>query len=191
MQLFNKTLRNKGYKFKFFAAGEYGTQNGRAHYHIIYLGIPKSLNLNIELEHYWKNGTVYVGDVTTASMRYVAGYIMDKDKPDTYLPALPPFLMCSHNIGKGWIIDNLERAVKDGYITGNKGQKLAIPKFITDLYDIKKGPTAGRLSILQKLRKDGNMTDNIIEYKQKKANNAYGTRINLEAKKNQRERQQI
>lgn len=35
---FIKRLRKKGYKFKYFAVGEYGTKKGRAHYHVILLG---------------------------------------------------------------------------------------------------------------------------------------------------------
>lgn len=35
---FIKRLRKKGYKFKYFASGEYGEKKGRAHYHIIFLG---------------------------------------------------------------------------------------------------------------------------------------------------------
>lgn len=86
VQLFLKRLR-KRHKCRFFVAGEYGGQTGRAHWHMIVFGVPpfsdsvplrKELFESAELNALWQKGSVGIGQVTFQSASYVARYVMDK-----------------------------------------------------------------------------------------------------------------
>lgn len=78
---------------KYFYCGEYGTENGRPHYHMILMGAPLdpkqfySLKLDDkkfahwkskELEKWWNKGFVDVAEVEWANCSYVARYCMKK-----------------------------------------------------------------------------------------------------------------
>lgn len=89
---------NPDLQIKYFGCSEYGSLNQRPHYHFIVYGkvfgdriklktTPSGsiLYTSEELDSYWydeetgeKLGFTSVGDVTLASCRYVAGYVMKK-----------------------------------------------------------------------------------------------------------------
>lgn len=90
-QKFIKDLRNDGYIFRYFGCGEYGSQNGRPHYHIILFnfwpndaihemksdsGFP--LYKSKYLEEVWSRGLVRVSEVSPGTAAYVAGYVDKK-----------------------------------------------------------------------------------------------------------------
>lgn len=111
VQLFIKVLRDRqGYDrpIKFMCAGEYGSNHGRAHYHLLIYGLdmtPYDFNYGLN-RHYkgeawkkasvkaknagekfdvpipfqllWGMGHVHIGNVTAKSAGYVAGYIYKK-----------------------------------------------------------------------------------------------------------------
>lgn len=93
LQLFMKRLRKKfrKKKIRFFAAGEYGENFGRPHYHIILFGFdfPDKVRWSTRgdfevwrsnsLEEVWKKGNSEIGSVTFESAAYVARYVMKKD----------------------------------------------------------------------------------------------------------------
>lgn len=79
----------------FFAAGEYGGQTSRPHYHLIIFGLQlndlqmykkSTLGYNYYnsefLQSVWKKGYVVVADVTWQSAAYVARYILKKQTGD-------------------------------------------------------------------------------------------------------------
>lgn len=85
---------------RFYECGEYGTENGRAHYHAIMFNLPipdkkficktktgGTLYISETLSKIWKKGIVGVGEVTWESCAYVARYVMKKvgDKSNTEL----------------------------------------------------------------------------------------------------------
>lgn len=100
LQLFMKRLRKAHCSkygddalIRFFAAGEYGSQTHRPHYHAIIYGLklddlkfykrntyPENYDLyNSEwLSNIWKNGHVVVGNVTWDTCAYTARYIVKK-----------------------------------------------------------------------------------------------------------------
>lgn len=90
VQLFFKSLRNAGRKFRYFGCGEYGPKTLRPHYHIILFGtdfpdqIPWRKNgenrfyRSPTLEKHWQHGHAEIGDVTAATATYTAGYITKK-----------------------------------------------------------------------------------------------------------------
>lgn len=106
LQKFFKRLRKAGYKFRYFACGEYGDKSGRAHYHAILFGVDFSHDRYLwsvrnhipvyrspSLESAWADdkgsiGHCEIGSVTFQSCCYVARYIMKKRKghPDARDP---------------------------------------------------------------------------------------------------------
>jgi len=91
-QLFMKRLRKAyGAKIRFFAAGEYGDQLERPHYHAILFGVDfpdkqflkntpsgKPLYRSATLERLWPYGFASIGTVSFDSARYVAAYCVKK-----------------------------------------------------------------------------------------------------------------
>ena len=93
LQEFFKKLRNKGYKFRYFACGEYGSEahSHRPHYHVClfgfmpsdmkYFGKSKSgqaMYESMELSDLWAKGFVVVNHFDPAAAGYVAGYTTKK-----------------------------------------------------------------------------------------------------------------
>nr|UXQ88094.1 MAG: replication initiation protein [Microvirus sp.] len=131
LQLFFKRLR-KLTPFRYFAVGEYGTKTHRPHYHAIIFGsdflgnayqITDTLYSNPQLDKAWGHGLVSVGDVTPASIAYVAGYCNKKlTDPDTFnLMSRKP------GIGHTWLDKYHEDLTRTGAVVID-GQELPIPK---------------------------------------------------------------
>lgn len=91
LQDFIKHMRNKGIHFRYFACGEYGTKNGRPHYHIIMFGYwPKDAKFDFTsdagypvyksrfVESVWKNGICTVSEMSPGTAAYTAGYVDKK-----------------------------------------------------------------------------------------------------------------
>lgn len=79
---FWKRLRNAGYKFRYFVAGEYGPKTQRPHYHAHLFGIdwfnPQTA---ADVEHIWGHGYVDSGKgylASTSGGRYTSGYVLKK-----------------------------------------------------------------------------------------------------------------
>ena len=75
-------------KFRYFAVGEYGHLSWRPHYHVIAFGLDRSLHER-QIRRSWKdeNGKYLckperldIGEVNSASARYITGYITKKIK---------------------------------------------------------------------------------------------------------------
>ncbi len=87
---FWKRLRKAGYKFSYYACGEYGDTTHRPHYHAIIFGLElhdkiyyrRNLNNNLytseTLKRLWTHGNVIIGNVSFESCSYVARYINKK-----------------------------------------------------------------------------------------------------------------
>lgn len=92
VQLFMKKVRKKyGGSIKYFMAGEYGSEYGRPHYHVLLFGVDfpdrvylkttwsgSRLDTSEQLSELWEKGFVSVGDVTFESAGYVARYTLKK-----------------------------------------------------------------------------------------------------------------
>lgn len=84
LQLFIKRLRFNLHprKIRYYASGEYGEERGRPHYHLALFGVnPEE---EIQVKKAWTEdgeliGQVYMGDITYASARYIAKYIIKGD----------------------------------------------------------------------------------------------------------------
>lgn len=73
---FFKSLRKKGYVFRYLYCGEYGDTTLRPHYHCL-LWFDSDIEQDL-IERLWKRGFVTVGTVTSESIRYVCGYVEKK-----------------------------------------------------------------------------------------------------------------
>lgn len=84
LTLFFKRLRSSGVKFRYFASAERGALYGRPHFHVLFFGVDfLTLKDRKALDAAWPHGFIDVGDVSTASVNYVAGYTAKKLADDT------------------------------------------------------------------------------------------------------------
>lgn len=108
-RLFLRRVRKRG-PVRFYAAGEYGGQGGRAHWHALLFGFDFSdrvywrdspggarLYRSRLLEELWPHGFSSVGTVTFASAAYVARYVLKADAGGGFarMSRMP-------GIGSGW-----------------------------------------------------------------------------------------
>lgn len=99
--------------FKFISVGEYGSEEQRKHYHMIFLGVP--LNVCEPLIHkLWRKGIYEVSSVTNGRIRYILKYL-DKQVHGEYSKMLyednglePPFINMSKGIGYEYINSHLD-----------------------------------------------------------------------------------
>lgn len=142
VQLFMKRLRKRIEPdlIKFYAAGEYGEENKRPHYHFILFGI--GLKKKDVMEKAWSKGFIYVEEVNAMTCRYVTAYVQKKLSGPMarkeYGDKQPPFQLASRGLGKRWAVDNLEYLNKYKGITV-KGKRVGIPRYYTKVVDIELG----------------------------------------------------
>lgn len=123
--LFMKRLRRlDGTRFvKMFVAGEYGEENGREHWHVLFYNYRYPLEL---LRKAWNKGFVYDGTLTPQSMKYVSGYVNKKGYcPDS--GKRPPFGRSSCNLPDGLTPEEILSMAKTGKIQYN-GRKFSVPR---------------------------------------------------------------
>lgn len=162
LQLFFKRLRKKyGEGIRFFAAGEYGGNLGRPHYHACVFNHDfedkyawqrsksgELLYRSPSLEKLWKYGYSSIGSVTFESAAYVARYIMKKvngdEKQDHYSyidcagrsrQRVPEFTRMSRGqgIGKPWFARFYRDVYPDDFVIIN-GRKMKPPRYYDQLY---------------------------------------------------------
>lgn len=109
---------------KYYAIGEYGELNNRPHYHIIIFNLP----LDIELEKIWKKGFIKVGNVESASIHYVTGYVMKRY--DNYREKQVPFAVMSKGLGASYLSRAYDWHKSEGrfYVINEFGSKQRIPR---------------------------------------------------------------
>ena len=132
-------------KIGVFGVGEYGTENGRAHWHaLIFNWRPKDATLKYisergdrvyyskSLEELWGRGIAEFGQVTFESAGYCARYSAKKltfghdgehDKEPISRRS------CRQAIGKSWIEKYWKDVFNHGYIVLPNGKKCGIPRY--------------------------------------------------------------
>lgn len=97
LQLWFKKVRKAGYKIRYFAVGEYGSKTYRPHYHVIVFGdVPDQV-----LDKAWGKGHTHIGTVTTASIMYCLGYLVNGKGWEMRHHREPPFTTMSRRPGLG------------------------------------------------------------------------------------------
>lgn len=132
-QLYMKRLRKlcPDETLKYYAVGEYGTNNNRPHYHAIIFNVPDISFFNDA----WGLGQIHVGKVSTDSIAYTMKYI---DKP--YKKRLHArddrefeFPLMSKGLGKNYLSDDIVNYHKADitrlYVTKEGGHKIALPRY--------------------------------------------------------------
>lgn len=153
-QKFFKRLRRRGFKFTYMLAGEYGEKLGRPHFHVIFFGedfrkdsYPAPVRQSKDMPLYcskvltetWGKGHVVIGDVSFASIQYVAGYITKKvngeKAAEHYLGKKPEFMQASLKspIGRSWLDKFMSDVFpRDEFIF--KGKVMKPPKYFSKVY---------------------------------------------------------
>lgn len=133
-----KYFERKGHTgIKYFYAGEYGETTKRPHYHMILMNCPLNINefydfhvnpttkklhwKSHEIEKYWDQGMIDIGEVEYASAAYVARYCMkkiteDSDKTVYWANGMhPEFVRMSRRpgIGSDYFNENWETIYKN------------------------------------------------------------------------------
>ncbi|AXH77708.1 MAG: replication initiator protein [Microviridae sp.] len=134
VQLFMMRLRKLfDCKLKYYAVGEYGENTKRPHYHLILFNTNCDDKKAIELIVWqaWKNGLVHVGEVTPASIRYVAGYlekgIYGENNDETIIRE---FNLQSLKLGSNYVEKNKNyHEETKRYFYVKEGKKTALPRY--------------------------------------------------------------
>ena len=127
--------------------GEYGTENGRPHYHALLFSVHP---LVVEqLDSIWSDGFVHVGDVTADSIDYVTKYVVNRHDYKHYVE--PPFALISNGIGKAHMERNKELYRYATSVRNDRGFNQSVPRYYRD----KLGQPKGYSSMVKaKLRAD-------------------------------------
>lgn len=135
-KLFMKRLRKRlaPKRIRFYLVAEYGEDGGRPHYHAIIFGhdfsrddgaraVCGGLYTSPILEAAWGLGYVSSGEVTDASIRYVANYVLGKEDVPLVVSlesgderkCAPVFALMSRNpgIGAAWIDQHAGETYRD------------------------------------------------------------------------------
>ena len=75
---FLKKMRKHFGEFRYFAVGEYGTDFGRPHWHLMLFGVAWTQKNENLIEKIWGMGWASLGDVNETTARYITGYCLKK-----------------------------------------------------------------------------------------------------------------
>lgn len=143
-QLFMKRFRRahpKDWpKIKYYACGEYGSQNERPHFHALILnGDPKYLQQSWRDDEGVMRGDVFLGDsFTEGAIAYTVGYmckpkIIPKHRRDD---RVPEFALMSKGMGLSYLTPQMVQYHKDDlsrtYVTMPGGKRSALPRYFAD-----------------------------------------------------------
>jgi len=141
LQLFFKRLRKDTpeTQWKYYAVGEYGTDNWRPHYHIILFASTQWSKQQLEIQLYksWDKGKIDVGTVTGASVAYTLKYVQKPTRVPVHKndDRLPEFSLMSKGLGENFLTDETKRFYRENlsenYVIQD-GFKVAMPRFYRD-----------------------------------------------------------
>lgn len=143
---FIKSIRNSGFKVRYFGCAERGSLTFRPHYHIVLFGfMPDDLEYESDsksgqpiysskfLTGLWKKGFVSVQFFDSMYAGYVAGYTSKKlGDPDSFL-----FMSTKPGIGFDYIKNHRDIILKYGYVFGDFGylKKASIPRYFKKILE--------------------------------------------------------
>lgn len=129
LQKWFKRVRKLGYRFRYYAVGEYGSQTYRPHYHVLLFGnVPEQV-----IRQTWDNGTVHIGRVTQASVGYCCKYIINSKVSEMIGGREKPFAVMSRKpgIGAQYLTDAMKawhKSDRKNYMIVD-GQKRHLPRY--------------------------------------------------------------
>lgn len=156
-QLFMMRLRKSlGSGIRFFATGEYGDLNGRAHYHALlfnchfpdlvpwFMSRGHQLYRSATLDRAWPFGNAPIGTVNSTTASYVARYVVKKLRGSIaareYADRDPPFCLMSRNpgIGASWLEANAPDVYPDGTVHYGENRIRRAPRYFDKLHSREK-----------------------------------------------------
>jgi len=125
-------------KLKYYLVGEYGTKNGRPHYHAIVFNVSNVEHFNFS----WGLGETHIGHVTSDSVAYTMKYI-DKanfNKKHGRDDRVPEFPLMSKGLGDNYLSPEMIQYHKEDltrlYATKPSGHRIALPRYYRQrIYD--------------------------------------------------------
>lgn len=135
-KFFKRMRKNRAEKFRYYACGEYGNKTNRPHYHFILFvttyGYDYSLNMcNYHILKSWGLGLIHVGNVTPASISYVAKYVCTKDDVNDYV--VKPFALMSRKpaIGGNFLTPDMVnyQLAQKTLVAISNGVKQPLPRY--------------------------------------------------------------
>lgn len=114
-------------KIKYYAAGEYGEDRGRPHYHAI---IFNASIINIEKS--WKKGTTHIVQANEQTISYVMKYLDKRLNKEPEWKKTPEYNTMSEGIGIDYIQKNKQwhtRNIDVLFVTKKNGIKIPMPKY--------------------------------------------------------------
>lgn len=155
LQLFHYRHRKRGYKYRYYSVGEYGSQTLRPHYHLALFGHPQCFRGQTDLtkqyccetcedvKKSWQNlGAIQVAFLEPASAAYIAGYVTKK----LTAPPIPKFLapefqrvslrpglglMAMHDVSSVLMEHDLENRLEDVPLSLQHGQvKMPLGRYL-------------------------------------------------------------
>lgn len=130
-QDFLKRLRKKfpQRQVKYVVCGEYGSKNGRPHYHMLLFGFTQ--DDYIYISEAWGMGNVNIGAIEPASIAYVFKYAVKGNPKKRHWTQEREFVSMSKGLGETFAFDlqyeNVQYINKKGNII-NRKRKIRIPK---------------------------------------------------------------
>lgn len=125
-------------KYSTFAAGEYGRDRFRPHYHVLFFGLDFH-DFGGVFKKYWKNGRVEVDPVLPGGIRYCMKYLEEKDIPEVlerdydFNGLERPFIHASLGFGAGFFYEHREEIAKTGKVKIGS-RFVPIPAYYRRLY---------------------------------------------------------
>jgi len=129
LQKWFKKVRKAGYKIRYFAVGEYGSQTFRPHYHVLLFGsVPEDA-----LRKAWDKGMVHIGQVTQAACGYCCKYVINSKSWFMKKGRVAPFAVMSRapGIGAQYLTPEMVQWHKNGRKNFMivDGQKRHLPRY--------------------------------------------------------------
>ena len=149
-QKFNKRFRinllrsNLNIPYKFIACGEYGGKLSRPHYHIIMLGITKSIaDTFVPLSwNHIDNGISDIGSLARGGLNYVLKYCtktsLGKDAKKLYDDngVERPFICHSKSLELDYFQRNIQEIEDNNFSLRHKGKLVSLPNYYRKKYDV-------------------------------------------------------
>lgn len=184
-QDFAKRLRKRIGRFRFFHAGEYGSENNRPHYHAAIFGqdfeadrvfLRKSGNNTLYrsplLDEVWAKGYASIGKLEPASASYIAKYVVKRCTGDgayervdqvsgEVTKVAPEYATMSRRpgIGAGFYERYGAELRRLGFVPLGDGKKAPIPSYYQKLF-AKEDPEAARREALERQERVSKDPDN-------------------------------
>lgn len=139
LRKYQRRKLNNNETIKYYAVGEYGTDNLRPHYHIIMYNLDPHLVARSHLlaKKIWKKGSVDIASCTPSSINYVVGYVMQGSHQKMHRndDRTPQFSQQSKGLGQTYLTDAIidyHYDRMDASVQHPDGFRISLPRYYKD-----------------------------------------------------------